>query len=126
VCKNAERYQAARQAARTEEKHVAMSSPNRKRLKLQEMRHQAVDALGMEPGIELELDGQQVVFVPNPVLAPDGVQELLNDNKVVEAARLILGDTEHDKLLQHGGHSNDVMLAWRIMQKDLDGAAKSE
>lgn len=106
-----------------------MSSPNRKRLKLQEMRHQAVDALGMEPGIELELAANQVVFVPNPVLAPDGVQELLNDNKIVEAARLILGDAEHKKLLKHGGNSNDVMLAWKLMQKDLtdgDGGTKSD
>lgn len=103
-----------------------MPSPNRKRLKLTEMRDQAVDALGMEPGIDLELSGGAVVTVPNPMLAHDDVQELLNDNKIVEAAKLILGEKDHEKLLSHGGHSNDVLLAWKLMQKDLDDDSKSD
>lgn len=103
-----------------------MSSPNRKRLKLQEMRDQAVDALGMEPGIEIELDGGEIVTVPNPMLVPDDVQELLAENKIVDAAKAILGEAEHTKLLQHGGHSNDVMLAWKLMQEDLSLDKKSD
>src|ERR1700760_1840190 len=97
-----------------------MSSPNRKRMKLAEMRNQAVDSLGMDPGFELELDDGGTVLVPNPLLAPDGVNELVADNKIVDAARLLLGDADHDKLLAGGGHSSDVMLAWQLMKKDLD------
>lgn len=89
-------------------------------MKLAEMRDQAVDSLGMDPGIEIELDNGDFVFVPNPLLAPDGVTELVADNKPVEAARLLLGDADHDKLLAHGGHSNDAMLAWQLMKKDLE------
>lgn len=97
----------------------------RKVLKLAEMRDQAIDALGMEPGLDLEADDGQVITVPNPMLAPDGVQDLLADNKIVEAAKLILGDDEHTRLLAHGGHSNDVLLAWRLMKDDLDADTKS-
>lgn len=103
-----------------------MSSPNRKRFKLAEMRSQAVDSLGMVPGLDLELDGGEVVTVPNPMLAADGVQELLKDNKVVEAAKLILGVKDHARLLTHGGHSNDVLLAWRLMEQDINKDDKSD
>jgi hypothetical protein len=103
-----------------------MPSPNRKRLKLAEMRTQAVDSLGMEPGLELELDGGEVVTVPNPMLAADGVQELLKANKVTDAAKLILGVKDHARLLKHGGHSNDVLLAWRLMEQDIAKDDKSD
>lgn len=103
-----------------------MSSPNRKRMRLAEMRNQAVDSLGMEPGFELELDNGETVVVPNPLLAPDGVQELVADNQIVEAARLLLGEEDHAKLLDHGGHSSDVMLAWQLMKKDLNMDPKSD
>lgn len=89
-------------------------------MRLAEMRDQAVDSLGMTPGMEIELDNGDFVFVPNPLLAPDGVTELVADNKPVDAARLLLGEEDHAKLLAHGGHSNDAMLAWQLMRKDLE------
>lgn len=95
-------------------------------MKLAEMRTQAVESLGMEPGFELELDNGETVVVPNPLLAPDGVTELVADNKPIEAARLLLGDADHAKLLANGGHSNDAMLAWQLMRKDIEDDSKSD
>lgn len=97
-----------------------MSKPNTRRLKLEEMRNQALDALGMEPGIELELADGEVIVVPNPMLAADDVNEKLTGGDVTEAARAILGDEAHAKLLAGGGSSNDVILAWRLMSDEVE------
>lgn len=102
-----------------------MSSPNRKRFKLAEMRAQAMDTLGMEPGIDLELDNGEALTIPNPLYAKDEVQEFVNAGKTVDAAKLLLGAKEHARLLKHGGTSNDVMLAWAVMRDELNLDTKS-
>lgn len=102
-----------------------MSSPNRKRFKLAEMRDQSIDALGMVPGLDIELEDGGVVTVPNPLLASDDVNELVAANKIVDAAKAILGEEDHAALLAGGGHSADVLLAWRLMQADLEKDSKS-
>lgn len=97
-----------------------MTKPNKRRLKLAEMRNQALDALQMEPGIELELPNGDVVVVPNPMLVSDDVQARLADEDVVATARAVLGDEEHDRLLSGGGNSNDVMLAWKLLSEEIE------
>lgn len=98
-----------------------MSKPNKRRLKLSEMREQAMESLGMEPGFELELDNGEVVVVPNPTLVPDDVQEKMSDpnQNPIDTARAVLGEVEHKRLLDGGGHSNDVMLAWKLMSDEI-------
>lgn len=98
-----------------------MTKPNKRRLKLAEMRDQAMESLGMEPGFELELDNGDVVVVPNPTLVPDDVQEKMSDPKQnpIDTARAVLGEENHKRLLAGGGHSNDIMLAWKLMSDEI-------
>lgn len=96
-----------------------MPSPNRRRLKLAEMREQAVDALGMDPGMDLELDNGDTIVIPNPMFVSEDAQELIEAAQgTIASAKAILGADEHAKLIAGGGHSADVMLAWRIMAED--------
>jgi hypothetical protein len=103
-----------------------MPSPNRRRLKLAEMRSQAVEALGMDPGIELELDNGETIVIPNPMFVSEEAQEMIEDAEgTIASARAILGDAEHKRLIAGGGHSADVMLAWRLMAEDVEKDPKS-
>ncbi|MGH3439977.1 MAG: hypothetical protein ACRDRN_26480 [Sciscionella sp.] len=97
-----------------------MSSPNKRRLKLEELRAQGTEALGMVPGFEIELDDGSTVNVPNPMLVADDTQELIDASKSsVDTAKAILGADEHARFIAAGGHSNDVLLAWRLMTEDM-------
>lgn len=98
-----------------------MSKPNGKRLKLTEMRQQATEALGVDPGMELELDNGDVVLVPHPLFLADEAQAKVNEagSNTVEMAKAILGDEAHAKFIAGGGHSNDVMLAWRLLSQSM-------
>jgi hypothetical protein len=89
-------------------------------MKLSEMRDQALEALQMEPGIELELTNGEVVVVPNPMLVSDEVQSNLADEDVIATARAVLGADEHDRLIAGGGNSNDVMLAWKLLSEEIE------
>lgn len=97
-----------------------MTKPNKRRLKLSEMRDQAMEALGMEPGLELELPNGEVLLVPNPMLVSDEVQARLSDEDVVSTAKAVLGEEDHARLLAGGGSSNDVMLAWKLMSEEIE------
>jgi hypothetical protein len=96
-----------------------MPSPNRRRMKLEEMRTQAVEALGMDPEFELELDDGECVTIPNPMFVSEEAQELIEKAQgQIASARAILGEVEHKRLISGGGRSADVMLAWRLMAED--------
>ena len=96
-----------------------MSQPNRRRLKLAEMRTQAVESLGMEPGIELELDNGETITIENPMFVSEEAQGLIESaTGTIASAKAILGDAEHARLLAGGGRSADVMLAWQLMAEE--------
>lgn len=98
-----------------------MSSPNRKRFKLAELRQQGVEALGSEPGVEIELDDGSTVTVPHPMLIDEPSQAAIDDAAgAIATAKAILGDEEHARFVAGGGHSNDIILAWRLMTKELE------
>jgi hypothetical protein len=102
-----------------------MPSPNHKRLKLAEMRSQAVESLGMEPGIELELDNGETLNIPNPMFVSEEAQELIESaTGTIASAKAILGEAEHARLLAGGGRSADVMLAWQIMAEEAQQRPK--
>jgi hypothetical protein len=97
-----------------------VSKPNKRRLKLAELRTQATEALGMDPGLELELDDGSTIIVPSPLLLADDVQEVVDKAEgAVATAKAILGEEEHARFIKGGGHSNDVMLAWKLMSEDM-------
>jgi len=84
-----------------------------------------VEALGMDPGIELELDNGEVLSVPNPMFVSEEAQALIEAAEgTIGTAKAILGDEEHARLIAGGGHSADVMLAWRLMAEDVEKTPK--
>lgn len=98
-----------------------MPSPNRRRFKLEEMRGQAVEALGMDPGMELELDNGDVITIPNPMFVSEEAQEEIEATTgTIASAKAILGEADHKRLIAGGGHSADVMLVWRLMAEDIE------
>lgn len=98
-----------------------MSKPNKARIKLEEMRRQAADALNTEPCMELELDNGEIVAVPHPLFMADEAQAAVNaaGADTVAMAKAILGDDVHARFIANGGRSNDVMLAWRLMSQSI-------
>lgn len=103
-----------------------MSKPNKRRLKLEELRVQATEALGMDPGIELELDDGSTITIVSPLLLDDDTQEIVDKAEgAVATAKAILGEEEHARFIAAGGHSNDVMLAWKLMSEDLEKDPKA-
>lgn len=97
-----------------------MSSPNKRRLKLTEMREQATEALGMEPGMDLELDDGSIVTIPNPLFVTEQTQvQIEAATGAVSSAKAILGEDEHARFIAGGGRSNDVMMAWRLLAEDM-------
>lgn len=104
-----------------------MPSPNRRRMKLGEMRTQASEALGMDPGMELELDDGETITIPNPMFVSEEAQELIeNAQGTIASAKAILGDIDHKRLIAGGGRSSDVMLAWRLMAEDAQKEAAQD
>lgn len=111
-----------------------MSKPNRRRFKIQEMRAQACDALGIEPDFEIEfepaIDSEtgtetepETIIIPHPLFLPDDVQAKVNDagDDPIAMAKAVLGEDDHAKLIANGGNSNDVVLAWASMRKNVTG-----
>jgi hypothetical protein len=89
-------------------------------MKLAEMRSQAVEALGMDPGFELELDNGDMITIPNPMFVSEEAQEEIEAaTGTIASAKAILGDDDHKRLLDGGGRSADVMLSWRLMAEDV-------
>jgi hypothetical protein len=110
-----------------EESEPVMSKPNKRRLKLAELRVQATEAIGMDPGLELELDDGSTITIVSPLLLADDVQEVVDKAEgAVATAKAILGEDEHARFIAAGGHSNDVMLAWKLLSEDLEKDPKAE
>lgn len=99
-----------------------MSKPNRSRMKLSEMRAQASESMGVEPGVELEMEDGSVFHIPSPMLLDDDRQEALNalgdKGDAISTAKAILGEEQHLEFLAAGGHSNDVSLAWGMLTEE--------
>lgn len=84
------------------------------------MREQATEALGMEPGMDLELDDGSIVTIPNPLFVSEETQlQIEAATGAVSSAKAVLGDEEHARLIAGGGTSNDVMMAWRLLAEDM-------
>ena len=116
-----------------------------RRIKTEELRAQAIEALGQTAYLEIETPDGQVFEVPHPLLVDDPTQaryealqagadldkdedgNIIVPNKikgkqpepfVVRQARAILGDAEHKKFILAGGNSNDISLAWNEMVRE--------
>ncbi|AUS34600.1 hypothetical protein C1M55_28130 [Rhodococcus qingshengii] len=91
-------------------------------MSLEALRAQGVESLGGEPGIEIQItEGGEIFTVPNPLLVDDTVQEALPDAKTaIQIATAILGEETHARFIAAGGHSNDVMLAWRMLTEHMN------
>lgn len=89
-----------------------------------ELRAQAADALGVDPGITLRLTPEVAITIPHPMFVDDNVLEgmasLQNGGSPIDIAKLLLGD-EYAVLRAHGGRATDVTAAWTIMNKQMEG-----
>lgn len=99
-----------------------MSKPGKARFKLEALRDQATESLGATPGYIIELNDGTEVTIPNPMFVDDETQELLEAaDSTIEIARAVLGEDTFDKFRAAGGRSNDVAIAWQLMQKETEG-----
>jgi len=91
-------------------------------IKLEDMRAQATESMGMEPGMELEMPDGSTFHVPSPLLLDDDKQATLtalgDKQDAISTAVAILGEETHLEFLAAGGHSNDISLAWALMSEE--------
>jgi hypothetical protein len=87
-----------------------------------ELREQAAEALGVEPGIKLRLAKDILLTIPHPMFLDDDISEAMAEMgetaSAVQVAKLLLGD-DWKVLREHGGRSSDVVAAWTIMNKQM-------
>lgn len=87
-----------------------------------ELRAQAADALGVDPGITLRLAPDVTITIPHPMFVDDdvleGMQTLGTGGSPIDIAKLLLSD-DYKVLRAHGGRATDVTAAWMIMNKQM-------
>jgi hypothetical protein len=93
-----------------------MSKPNGKRYRLETVKRQYTDALGVPDGrVEFEFgpdDDPKVFSFPHPVFTPDEMQRELNKADGDEAsARILLGE-QFDEFVAAGGDVNSLALLY--------------
>lgn len=123
-----------------------MAAERRRKMKVTELREQAIEALNQTPYIDLEV-GDGVFRVWHPLLVDDDAQvriDQFNANEdldkdgeggvvwparingklaepgAVRSARAILGPAVHKAFVKAGGHSHDVQIAWTEMVRDYE------
>lgn len=97
-------------------------APVRRKLRLEELREQGFEALGADPSLDIDLEDGTVVTVDHPMLTDDATQAKIDKAEgAVETAKAILGEVEHKRFLAAGGRSNDVVLAWALLGKSMEG-----
>ncbi len=91
-------------------------------IKLEAMRAQALESMGMEPGMDVEMPDGQIFHIPSPLLVDDDRQSTLNalgdKQDSISTAQAILGEETHLEYIAAGGHSNDISLAWAAMTEE--------
>lgn len=91
-------------------------------IKIAEMRAQAVESMGIEPGMDLEMEDGSVFHVPTPLMLDDDRQSAINalgkTQTAMTTAQAILGEDKHLEFLAAGGHSNDIALVWTLLTEE--------
>ena len=101
-----------------------MSSPNRKRFKLQTIRNRQANEKG--DAFEIEADNGEVFTVPAPGFWPDEVKDLFAEGKEVAAVKALMGAREYLRFRAAGGRADDVALAMKAFAKDEQGVEVGE
>lgn len=85
-------------------------------------RAQAIETLGMEPGITVTMENEVEFTIPSPLFLDDPRQQALDELRLsdkndssVELAKAVLGEDQHAEYIAAGGHSNDISLFWGQM-----------
>lgn len=118
------------------------------RIKIRDYGEQQLEALGLPPKLEFELDGGEVIELAHPWLWSDEVQTAYDavysgadldrdkdgnivrkpaEPQSVRIARAVLGEDAHRRFVAGGGSSNQIILAIELMKqrnstKTEDGA----
>lgn len=101
-----------------------MASPNRKRVRLEEMRGQAAES-GVD-AIEIDLgEGVEPIVVLSPFFMDDDHMRDVDkvqaddDKDTIDMAQTIIGEDAYARLREHGGRAGDVMLAFQQLQNRM-------
>ena len=135
---------------------MANRAERRRSMKISELREQAIEAMNHTPYIEFEdvLHEDGTPFrVWHPLLVDDEAQTRIDlvqsrrdldrddndvvkfpntikgkpaDPDVIRLARAVLGADEHKKFLAAGGNSQDINMAWLVMQQEYEDAKEGE
>lgn len=86
-------------------------------------RAQALEALGAVEGMSFQPQpGGETFTVPHPLLLTDEQNKALDDaSGALAIASVLLGDPlNYSRFVMDGGRAGDVMMAWRIMQQNVE------
>lgn len=87
-------------------------------MKLREYAEQKLEALGLEPRQEFELDDGSTIELVHPWLWDDSVQAAFDKaESTADRAKAILGVKDHKRLIAGGGSSNQIILAVELMKR---------
>ncbi len=95
---------------------------------IDDMRAQALEKVGGQPGITLTTKDGERFLVAHPLCMPDDKQALMDelnekgDNSSISLARVVLGEEEHAQFIASGGRSNDVALVFSLMMERVNNA----
>lgn len=93
-----------------------MSSPNRRRFKLAELRQKESERTG--DAFEIETDSGETFEIAAPGFWPDAVKEHIAAGNDVKAAQVLLGQQRYLQFREAGGRASDVLLALRAFADD--------
>lgn len=96
-------------------------------MKLREYCEQKLEALGVTPRIELELDDGSSITLEHPSLWDDKTQAAVNKAaSSADIVKAILGVADHKRFVAAGGSSNQVLLAVEMMKRKSDDEMKPD
>lgn len=126
---------------------MTKTEKRQRKFKLEQFREQAIESRSQLASIELETEDGYILEVPHPLMVDDDTQERIEkfqrgdgldrdkDGRIIEpnqikkevlespairSAKAILGEAKHAEFLAHGGHSNDITLAWQMMVEQYE------
>ena len=89
-------------------------------MKLREYAEQKLEALGLEPRQEFELDDGSTITLVHPWLWDDKVQAAVDAAKSSAAiARAILGTEAHKRFVASGGQNSQLVLVTELMKRQI-------
>lgn len=92
-------------------------------MKLREYCEQKLEALGLAPKMEFELDDGSTIELVHPWLWDDKTKTgVANATSDIDRVKAILGAADHKRLIAAGGSSNQILFVIEMMKTKSDKA----